>query len=604
MLHIGAGLVLLVVLAVAVPATYHAGKAWVQGLVERQGAGEEKAARSLKLLSAGRKRYVILSTLAWATWGPSVAFGAYLVHNQLSHGPEVLLVNLGATFVCVLIAEVFMISAFIAQVSGSKSGKISSVAVVMLGTFLAILGGVLVSIQAYLPDERSKLVYTILSGICILIGATSTHGLGGWVEHYVHRESNTGGANDAKEDTWDEWCFWQPFRGGSVFMLTQCCGWVLFGASFLGLVWMSKLGIAWCGGFCLSHIRISVALIMVFAQLFLAGSLKFFKHERTPRDSTWFFDWALLLLLYCPHGLVVTVVIGLYALLPAYAAGSVIFSIFAVLEACCWEWPAFKIWIGSRLERLAERLLGGVRLVHDDGDGEEDLGKDDRLIFAYHPHALFPLGVIFFHLLPSFQTRFPGIRPITLVASVLFKLPFLRSLAFWSGCRVVSGSVFRKSLSDRGAVAVIPGGQAELCEAPRAHSKDCPEIVLHTQHKGFVKIALETGARIVPVLCFGEIYQLTNGICMPKVQSWTYKALGFPIPFIPVGRFGFTPLPLRLQHPLTFVIGKSVPVERVQGKISQDQVEATHAMYYKHVEALYNKYKDTVGYSDKPLVLR
>jgi hypothetical protein len=40
-------------------------------------------------------------------------------------------------------------------------------------------------------------------------------------------------------------------------------------------------------------------------------------------------------------------------------------------------------------------------------------------------------------MLASFRARLPGVRPSTLVASVLFIAPFLRDIGAWSGFRKV-----------------------------------------------------------------------------------------------------------------------------------------------------------------------
>jgi hypothetical protein len=57
------------------------------------------------------------------------------------------------------------------------------------------------------------------------------------------------------------------------------------------------------------------------------------------------------------------------------------------------------------------------------------------------------------------------------------------------------------------------------------------EMVIYCGHKGFVKLAIEQQAALVPVLAIGEVLQLRNLIHMPVLQKWTYKRLGFPVPW-------------------------------------------------------------------------
>ncbi|KAG2426507.1 hypothetical protein HXX76_011734 [Chlamydomonas incerta] len=80
------------------------------------------------------------------------------------------------------------------------------------------------------------------------------------------------------------------------------------------------------------------------------------------------------------------------------------------------------------------------------------------------------------------------------------------------------------------------------------------QLVVYSGHQGFVRLALEEGAWLVPVLAIGETLQLANLISAPDLQRATYKRLGFPVPFILAGRWGVTTLPLR--NPLVYVLGK------------------------------------------------
>ncbi len=78
--------------------------------------------------------------------------------------------------------------------------------------------------------------------------------------------------------------------------------------------------------------------------------------------------------------------------------------------------------------------------------------------------------------------------------------------------------------------------------------------MIYAGHQGFVRLALEEGAWLVPVLALGETLQLRNLISAPGMQRVTCKRLGFPVPFILAGRWGLTTLPLR--NPLIYVVGQ------------------------------------------------
>ena len=69
-------------------------------------------------------------------------------------------------------------------------------------------------------------------------------------------------------------------------------------------------------------------------------------------------------------------------------------------------------------------------------------------------------------------------------------------------------------------------------------------------------MAVEQNARLVPVVVFGEVDALHNFISWPWLQQWSYKKLGFPVPYLVVGRWGVSPFPRRTG--LKFVIGEPI----------------------------------------------
>lgn len=73
---------------------------------------------------------------------------------------------------------------------------------------------------------------------------------------------------------------------------------------------------------------------------------------------------------------------------------------------------------------------------------------------------------------------------------------------------------------------------------------------------GFVRMAIEHNSKLVPVVVLGEVSALQNPIDLPELQRWTYKNLGFPVPYLVVGRWGVSPFPKRVG--LKFIIGEAL----------------------------------------------
>lgn len=106
---------------------------------------------------------------------------------------------------------------------------------------------------------------------------------------------------------------------------------------------------------------------------------------------------------------------------------------------------------------------------------------------------------------------------------------------------------------------VCPGGQAEMVYTHLAF-RPKRQIVLHTRHKGFCRLAIEQGAHLVPALAMGETLQMKNLFDWPVLQQYTCRRFGFPFPYCMVGRWGFSPFPRKV--PLKYFIGDPIAPPR------------------------------------------
>jgi len=130
----------------------------------------------------------------------------------------------------------------------------------------------------------------------------------------------------------------------------------------------------------------------------------------------------------------------------------------------------------------------------------------------------------------------------------------------------VEKSAILKLLNNGHSVLVVVGGGSEsLLSLPGRY-----DLVLN-RRKGFVRVALETGCSLVPVVGYGEtesyrtINQLPHDSWLRRWQRKIEKTLGFTVPIcIGVGLFmpfGILPYPV----PLNIVIGKPVDVPKYTG---------------------------------------
>lgn len=257
---------------------------------------------------------------------------------------------------------------------------------------------------------------------------------------------------------------------------------------------------------------------------------------------------------------------------------------FRVLEGSR-TWGAFREHCASVLSLAISRWFVSVRIVREAPAPPKER-VDERVVFGYHPHGLIPAGAAWFHHTPQWRAVYPQVSPVTMGASAIFMAPVLRDVVMWSGARTVSRSSVTHALSEGHSIVLCPGGQAEL-----VLHEEGDTTVLCTHHKGFIRMAIEAGASVCPVFVFGEAQAQRNLLPWKSLQRWTIRRLGFPVPFIPTGYLGISPLPQPI--PLTFVCGPHIPPpERAKGErasasspATPEEIDAVHEEYYAALKA-------------------
>ena len=235
-----------------------------------------------------------------------------------------------------------------------------------------------------------------------------------------------------------------------------------------------------------------------------------------------------------------------------------------------------------------------------------DLPPSGRYIFIIVPHGILSVSTWLTFCTSSlgFEEQYPGIevRPVTL--DINFSLPFIREYCLACGLRSASRQSIKSILASGpgSAVALVPGGASEaLLSNPDALTTD----VLTARRKGFIRIALESGASVVPVCAFGENDLWDTIIPRPNSRlalflSLFKKACGFSTPIAK----HFYPK----QKPLNVVIGSPVhvPEKREDGEGgSAARVEEMHQNFILELERLWSQgsvlVKERTGNQPPPL---
>jgi Diacylglycerol acyltransferase len=251
-----------------------------------------------------------------------------------------------------------------------------------------------------------------------------------------------------------------------------------------------------------------------------------------------------------------------------------------------------------------------------------DPNNNRAYVFLYHPHGVISMGCSCALTTNgcNFDDVFPGIKRWGTTLNASFWCPFFREWLLCNGFLCANKSTLvSKLLHSKESVVLIPGGAVEALHAHpgvfRLYLKN---------RKGFIKLALETGAALVPCIGFGENgvfstyyaedssstlspscpssnnnhtgISLHSPSWLLQLQHAVYKTLTFSTPILKH--------PFPLQRKIQVIVGAPVQFEdysQCQEKITSDLVDKCHAQYLKALQTLYNKHKEECGYKDIPI---
>ncbi|KAH7326741.1 diacylglycerol acyltransferase-domain-containing protein [Stachybotrys elegans] len=233
-----------------------------------------------------------------------------------------------------------------------------------------------------------------------------------------------------------------------------------------------------------------------------------------------------------------------------------------------------------------------------------DLSSKRKYIFGYHPHGIISHGawLAFATNALGFREKFPGITPSLLTLDNNFRLPFHRDWILAMGVRSVSKESIWNTLTKGGpnndgtgrSVTIVVGGARESLEAQPGTLK----LILKGR-KGFVKMALRTGADLVPVVAFGEndVYDQLSPKTHPlvhRIQMFVLKVFKFTLPAIHGrGLLNYDVGLMPYRRPINIVIGRPIEVNKAAGmQPTQEEIDKLHAEYVREVELIWEAYKD------------
>uniref|UniRef100_A0A672JTL9 Acyltransferase n=1 Tax=Salarias fasciatus TaxID=181472 RepID=A0A672JTL9_SALFA len=227
-----------------------------------------------------------------------------------------------------------------------------------------------------------------------------------------------------------------------------------------------------------------------------------------------------------------------------------------------------------------------------------ELNPNKNYVLGCHPHGIMSCGAFSAFSTKScgFAELFPGLRCRLAILAGLFRIPLMREYIMGAGLLPVSKASLEHLLSKSGkgnAVVIVVGGAAEsLASSPGVNT------VVVRNRKGFVRLALQYGADLVPVYSFGEndLFQqvtFSEGSFGRKLQDLIKKIMGFS-PCVFVGEH-FLIMPYR--HPVTIVVGNPIAVP-LRITPTEEEVDHYHGLYMEGLSNLFQEQKVSCGLSE------
>ncbi|XP_054089642.1 2-acylglycerol O-acyltransferase 2-like [Zeugodacus cucurbitae] len=222
-----------------------------------------------------------------------------------------------------------------------------------------------------------------------------------------------------------------------------------------------------------------------------------------------------------------------------------------------------------------------------------DLPANRHYLFANFPHGVVTYGCsinITFDI-DNWLALFPGIRPKQTILNATFLTPFFHEYLRFCGFISVSERSLLHYLTSRwqddgytsnGVFIMVGGAQEALDSRPDQY------VLTFLRRKGFVRVAIKSGAAIVPCFTFGEVdsFERYDGKWALYWQLIIKYLLGISIVLVK-GRGGF---PIPFKRRIVQVVGKPIEVQQSDNP-QPEYVDEIHQKVVFGVRELFETHK-------------
>ena len=229
--------------------------------------------------------------------------------------------------------------------------------------------------------------------------------------------------------------------------------------------------------------------------------------------------------------------------------------------------------------------------------------NDMLAIHAMHPHGVIPIQTF---LWMTFCDQYlPNLYGFGATTDMAMRTPLLRQIMLWGSSGPATKTIVQSKLEAGHNLYVLPGGVAEIFLAqPKTHR-------IKALRRGLMKLALQTGAALVPIYVFGGNDFFSQWPLTTEHFSRSARA-GITLFW---GQW-FSPLPHAVPQ-CTMVLGDPIfptsPGQETAGtrrtcrKIphpTEQEIQDLLQRYTTALQRLFDQYKAQAGYPNAQLEIR
>ena len=210
------------------------------------------------------------------------------------------------------------------------------------------------------------------------------------------------------------------------------------------------------------------------------------------------------------------------------------------------------------------------------------LEPGQRYIMGLHPHGILPFGGMVALGGKLFERAYPGVDFRVLAATFCYYIPIYRDILLFGGAIDAARYSAKAALADGRSLALVPGGATEALYAFDDH-----DVVYIKKRYGFIKLAVETGASLVPIFSFNEnntfgVLGVDNRLLATFKRKFQ-AIFGISLPLIT------NIIPRKTK--ITVLVGDPIAVVKKENP-TRDEVKAVLDQYISALTKLYNENRE------------